>query len=173
MLARCGSPAASGTGRIERHYTVIDPRTALRDVDLGAPGGLWYDAPVATPPAGGVLSAPDPRRLACGSGAIPRKGGCPVRNYEIAYIVDPDLDENSLTALEEKVKGWIEAAGGSVAKVDRWGKRRLAYTIKKRHDGHYVFVQAAMPTTAGAELERNLRLTEQVMRFMITLQEAA
>ena len=96
-----------------------------------------------------------------------------MRNYEIAYIADPDLDENSLTALEEKLKGWIETAGGSVVKVDRWGKRRLAYTIKKRHDGHYVFFQAAMPTAAGAELERNLRLTEQVVRFMITLQEAA
>jgi len=96
-----------------------------------------------------------------------------VRNYEIAYIADPDLDENSLTALEEKVKGWVETAGGSVVSVDRWGKRRLAYTIKKRHDGHYVFVYATMPNSAGAELERNLRLTEQVVRFMITLQEAA
>jgi small subunit ribosomal protein S6 len=96
-----------------------------------------------------------------------------VRNYEIVYIADPDLDENSLTTLEVKVKGWIEAAGGHVVNVDRWGKRRLAYTIKKRHDGHYVFVQATMPSAAGADVERNLRLTEQVMRFMITLQEAA
>ena len=96
-----------------------------------------------------------------------------MRNYELAYIADPDLDENSLTALEEKVKGWIESAGGSVVKVDRWGKRRLAYTIKKRHDGQYVFVQAAMPNEAGAVVERNLRLTEQVLRFMITLQEEA
>jgi small subunit ribosomal protein S6 len=96
-----------------------------------------------------------------------------MRNYELAYIADPDLDENSLTALEEKVKGWIESAGGSVVKVDRWGKRRLAYTIKKRKDGQYVFVQAAMPNEAGAVVERNLRLTEQVLRFMITLQEAA
>lgn len=96
-----------------------------------------------------------------------------MRNYELAYIADPDLDENALTALEEKIKGWVEAAGGSVVKVDRWGKRRLAYTIKKRHDGHYVFVQTTLPPQAGAEIERNLRLTEQVLRFMITLQEAA
>lgn len=96
-----------------------------------------------------------------------------MRNYELAYIADPDLDENALTALDEKIKGWIEAAGGSVVKVDRWGKRRLAYTIKKRHDGHYVFVQAALPPQAGTIVERNLRLTEQIMRFMITLQEAA
>ena len=48
-----------------------------------------------------------------------------------------------------------------------------AYTIKKRHDGHYVFVQAALPPQAGTIVERNLRLTEQILRFMITLQEAA
>jgi small subunit ribosomal protein S6 len=96
-----------------------------------------------------------------------------MRNYELAFIADPDLDENALTALEEKIKGWVEAAGGSMVKVDRWGKRRMAYTIKKRHDGHYFFVTATLPTQAGAELERNLRLTEQVLRFMITLQEAA
>lgn len=96
-----------------------------------------------------------------------------MRNYEIAYIADPDLDEAALTALDEKVKGWIEGAGGSVVKVDRWGKRRLAYTIKKRHDGHYVFVQAALPSAAITPLERNLRLAEPVLRFMITLQEAA
>jgi small subunit ribosomal protein S6 len=96
-----------------------------------------------------------------------------MRNYELAYIADPDLDETSLTALDEKIKGWVEAAGGSVVKVDRWGKRRLAYTIKKRRDGHYVFVQVALPSQAGAVVERNLRLTEQILRFMITLQEAA
>ncbi len=96
-----------------------------------------------------------------------------MRIYEIAYIADPELDDISVTAHEDKVKGWIEAAGGSVTKVDRWGKRRLAYAIKKRHDGHYVFVQAAMPSAANADLERNLRLSEQIVRFMITLQEAA
>lgn len=96
-----------------------------------------------------------------------------MRNYEIVYIADPDLDENALTALEEKIKGWVEAAGGSIVKVDRWGKRRLAYTIKKRRDGHYVFVDVVLPPQAGTVVERNLRLTEQILRFMITLQEAA
>jgi len=49
-----------------------------------------------------------------------------MRNYELAYIVDPDLEEQALTDLEEKVKGWIEAAGGKLSEIDRWGKRRLA-----------------------------------------------
>ncbi|OGO09608.1 MAG: 30S ribosomal protein S6 [Chloroflexi bacterium RBG_13_66_10] len=96
-----------------------------------------------------------------------------MRNYEVAYITDPDLDEASLTALEEKVKGWIEATGGRVVKVDRWGKRRLAYPIKKRMDGFYYFFQAELPPQASAPLERDLRLSEQVLRFMIILGQEA
>jgi small subunit ribosomal protein S6 len=91
-----------------------------------------------------------------------------MRNYEIAYIADPDLDEASLTALEEKVKGWVEAAGGAVVKVDRWGRRRMAYPIRKRRDGVYTFVFANLPPQAGISIEANLRLNEQVLRFLIT-----
>jgi small subunit ribosomal protein S6 len=96
-----------------------------------------------------------------------------LRNYEVAYITDPDLDEASLAALEEKVKGWIEAAGGQVAKVDRWGKRRLAYPIKKRLDGYYYFFYAALPPQASSALERDLRLSEQILRFMVVLGQEA
>jgi small subunit ribosomal protein S6 len=96
-----------------------------------------------------------------------------VRNYEVAYIADPDLDEASLTALEEKVQGWITAEGGTITKVDRWGRRKLAYPLRKRTDGHYVFVFAALPPSAGVNVERNLRLNEQVLRFLITLQDEA
>ena len=94
-----------------------------------------------------------------------------MRNYEIAYIADPELDEQALIELEEKVKGWIEAAGGKPVKVDRWGKRRLAYPINKKTDGHYVFIQAEMPPQAPAEIERDFRLTDQVLRFLFTLQD--
>ncbi len=68
-----------------------------------------------------------------------------MRNYELAYIADPDLDEQALLSLEEKVKGWIQAAGGEVVKIDRWGKRRLAYSIKKRVEGFYTIVTALLP----------------------------
>ena len=94
-----------------------------------------------------------------------------MRNYELAYIADPELDEQVLEALEEKVKGWIEAAGGKPKKTDRRGKRRLAYPIKKQNEGYYVFIQAEMPPQAGVLIERNLRLNEQIMRYLITLQE--
>lgn len=95
-----------------------------------------------------------------------------MRNYELAYVVDPDQDEASLEALEEKVKGWVVAAGGKVGKVDRWGKRRLAYPVNKQTEGFYYVLSTEMPPGAGALVERDLRLTEQILRYMITLQES-
>ena len=94
-----------------------------------------------------------------------------MRNYELAYIVDPELEEQALSDLEEKVKGWIEAAGGKVDEINRWGKRRLAYPINKKTDGYYFFISIEMPPQAGAQIERDLRLSEQILRFMITLKE--
>lgn len=94
-----------------------------------------------------------------------------MRNYELAYIAHPELDETELKALEERVAGWIDTAGGKIVKVDRWGKRRLAYTIEKQTDGHYFIIDVEMPPEAGAVIERDLRLSEQILRFMITLQD--
>ncbi len=96
-----------------------------------------------------------------------------MRNYELAYIADPELEEQALADLEEKVKGWIEAAGGSAKKFDRWGKRRFAYPIQKKTDGYYVFITAELPPQAGALLERDLSLNEQILRFLITLKETS
>ncbi len=95
-----------------------------------------------------------------------------MRNYELAYVVDPDQDEQSLEALEEKVKGWIVSAGGKVGKVDRWGKRRLAYPVKKQTEGFYFILSTEMPPGTGAVVERDLRLSEPILRYMITLLES-
>jgi small subunit ribosomal protein S6 len=91
-----------------------------------------------------------------------------VRGYEVAYIADPELDESALTALEERVKSWVEAAGGITVKVDRWGRRKLAYAIRKKTEGYYVVFQTQMPAQAGSAVERELNLSEQVLRFLIT-----
>jgi small subunit ribosomal protein S6 len=90
-----------------------------------------------------------------------------MRNYELVVIVHPDLDENAVNAVVEKVKGWIVDAGGSVAKVDMWGRRRMAYAIRKQREGQYVLFQAEIAPSFGSELERNLRFLEPVMRFML------
>jgi small subunit ribosomal protein S6 len=107
--------------------------------------------------------------LRAGPGAIPRKGGnSTVRNYELVFIVHPDLDDNAFKDIVEKVQGWITESGGSVAKVDLWGKRKMAYPIRKQRDGQYVLFNTQMDPTFSATLERNLRLTEPVMRFLLT-----
>jgi small subunit ribosomal protein S6 len=92
-----------------------------------------------------------------------------MRDYEVVFIVHPDLDENALKSVIEKVQTWITDSGGSIVKTDNWGKRRLAYVIRKQREGQYIFIQAQMVPTFTNELERNLRFLEPVMRFLITV----
>lgn len=90
-----------------------------------------------------------------------------MRNYELVFIIQPDLDENAIKDTVQKVQGWVNDAGGTVAKIDNWGKRRLAYPIKKLREGHYVLFEMQIPPAYSAELERNLRFLEPVIRFSI------
>jgi small subunit ribosomal protein S6 len=90
-----------------------------------------------------------------------------MRNYEVGLIVLPDTNQQTLDELLTKVKDWVTEAGGTIAKVDVWGKRRLAYAIRKQREGLYAFLYADLPGTIPATLERNLRLTESIMRFAI------
>ena len=94
-----------------------------------------------------------------------------MNNYEVVFIVHPDLDEPNLLGVIEKVKGWVTESGGTVDKVDVWGKRRLAYAIRKQREGQYVMFNVHLAPTSTIELERNLRFLEPVMRFLITVVE--
>jgi small subunit ribosomal protein S6 len=94
-----------------------------------------------------------------------------MRNYEVILVVHPELDETAFKGVVDRVSGWITTAGGSIDKVDIWGRRRLAYAIRKQREGQYVYLQAQMPPTYTSELERNLRFLEPVMRFIVTVVE--
>jgi small subunit ribosomal protein S6 len=94
-----------------------------------------------------------------------------MRKYELVCIIHPDLDENAFKAVVEKVSGWVTEAGGSVDKVDVWGRRRMAYHINKQREGQYVLMELTMAPTVTAELERNMRFQESVMRSMLTVVE--
>jgi len=94
-----------------------------------------------------------------------------MRNYEVILVVHPELDETAFKGVVEKVSGWITTAGGSVDKVDVWGRRRMAYIIRKQREGQYVYMQTQLPPTFTSELERNLRFLEPVMRFIVTVVE--
>ncbi len=91
-----------------------------------------------------------------------------MREYELVIIVHPDLEETALNEAITKVQGWITDAGGQVIKTDLWGKRRLAYPIRKQTQGHYVLMNISMEPKFGLELERNLRFFEPVIRFLVT-----
>lgn len=91
-----------------------------------------------------------------------------MRNYEIVFIVHPDLDENAFKENVEKVKSWITESGGKIEKEDFWGKKRMAYSIRKQTDGQYMLLHAKMMPSFANELDRNFRLLEPVMRFLIT-----
>ncbi len=90
-----------------------------------------------------------------------------MRKYELVCVIQPDLDDNALNGVLEKVQGWIGEAGGSVDKVEMWGKRRMAYPIRKQFDGYYVLMNIALAPKATAGLQRNLRFLEPVMRHML------
>ena len=90
-----------------------------------------------------------------------------MREYELVFIVHPDLEETAVNEAITRVQGWITDAGGQVTKTDLWGKRRLAYPIRKQTQGHYILINATMAPAFGIELERNLRIFEPVMRFLV------
>jgi small subunit ribosomal protein S6 len=94
-----------------------------------------------------------------------------MRKYELVCIVHPDQDEAAFTAIVEKIKGWITEVGGTVEKVDIWGRKRLAYTIRKQKEGQYVLFTVALPPEATAVLDQNLRFLEAVIRYMLTVMD--
>jgi small subunit ribosomal protein S6 len=91
-----------------------------------------------------------------------------MHKYELVCIVHPDLDETAFNGAIDKVKGWISDAGGSVDKLDVWGRKRLAYAVRKQREGQYVLMNISLPPTATAGLDQNLRFLEPVIRYMIT-----
>ena len=94
-----------------------------------------------------------------------------MRNYEVVFIVHPDLEETAFNDVVDRIKGWITEADGNIANVDVWGKRKMAYPIRKQREGQYVLINAQMNPSSISELERNIRLTEPVLRHLVTVQE--
>jgi small subunit ribosomal protein S6 len=89
-----------------------------------------------------------------------------MRTYEIMFIVRPDVEEADLDKLIETFTGYVTTGGGEVKGVEKMGRRRLAYTVRKFNDGFYVLFMVAIEGNQVAELERRLRVTEQVIKFI-------
>lgn len=94
-----------------------------------------------------------------------------MRQYELVFIVRTDLDEEATEALIEKVKGIAETNGAEVTKLEKWGKRRLAYEIKDFREGFYVIMHFKGDAAVAAELDRVLKITENILRHMIVRED--
>ena len=91
-------------------------------------------------------------------------------NYEAVYILNPELGEEATAALVAKFKTLVEE-NGTLAEVDEWGKRRLAYPINDLMDGYYVLMTFTAAAAIPAELDRIFRITEDVLRSMIVCKD--
>jgi small subunit ribosomal protein S6 len=91
-----------------------------------------------------------------------------MNRYEMIYIIDADLEETARKELIEKVSALIANNGGEIEKVDEtWGKRKLAYAIDYKTEGWYVLVTFKAPAELPRELERNLQINENVLRYLV------
>lgn len=91
--------------------------------------------------------------------------------YELMYILKPDLDEERLQGTIDAITNQVTQAGGTVANVDKWGRRRLAYPISKHEEGFYVVVAFSGTGTIANEITRLLNISEDVMRSIIVRQD--
>lgn len=88
------------------------------------------------------------------------------RTYEILFIADPNLGEPEVDALTAQVQGFVEQAGGKLQKVEKWGKKRLAYDVRRHREGSYVLVVAEGSGGLIKEVERRLKVTDGIIRFL-------
>jgi small subunit ribosomal protein S6 len=90
-----------------------------------------------------------------------------MRRYEVMVILDPNLEERTVAPSLDQFLGVVKSDGGSVEKVDVWGRRRLAYDIRKKSEGIYAVVDLTAEPTTVKELDRQLNLNEAVLRTKV------
>ena len=89
------------------------------------------------------------------------------RSYELRIIIDGDQEDTMVDDVVSKVDTWIQDEGGQLAKTDKWGKRRFAYEIDHKSEGHYVVLEMTTGQIDMEPLERTLRLTDEIVRHKL------
>ncbi|MGN1066721.1 MAG: 30S ribosomal protein S6 [Candidatus Fimimonas sp.] len=90
-----------------------------------------------------------------------------MNSYELLYIIDNEISDEAKEAVIAKISAVITDNGGTIDGVDKWGTRKLAYPINYKSEGYYVLVNFAAQATLPAELERVMRITDSVVRFLV------
>jgi small subunit ribosomal protein S6 len=94
-----------------------------------------------------------------------------LRKYEVVFVLRPDLDEEKNAAVLDKFQSLIESHGGEITKLDKWGKRRLAYEVKDFREGFYILVKMNAEPKVAAELDRVFKITDEVLRHIIVRED--
>jgi len=89
------------------------------------------------------------------------------RDYELGFILNPEVSEEQTRAIVERIGQIVKNYDGQVVKVNQWGRRRLAYPIQHHRDGYYVFIDMILTPETVLELDRTLKVSEEVMRHLV------
>lgn len=89
------------------------------------------------------------------------------RDYELGFILNPEVNEEQTSAILERIEKIVKNYDGQVVKVNQWGRRRLAYPIEHHRDGYYVFIDMILTPETVLELDRTLKVSEEVMRHLV------
>ena len=90
-----------------------------------------------------------------------------MNKYELALVLNAKVEDDVRTATLEKVKGLVERFNGTITNVDEWGKKKLAYEIQKMREGYYYFIQFDADAACPAEVEKRVRIMDNVLRYLI------
>ncbi len=94
-----------------------------------------------------------------------------MRSYELMCLIRPELTEEEIQSLSQEIQNDMQNLGGEVKNVDLWGKKILAYPIKKRKEGYYIVYNFLFSTNQLRELERRLKLREDILRYLLILKD--
>ena len=95
-----------------------------------------------------------------------------MNKYELALVVNAKIEDEAREAVVEKAKNYVTRYGGTITEVEEWGKKRLAYEVQKMREGFYYFIQFEADATCPEEVERHVRIMDNVMRYLVVKKEA-
>ena len=96
-----------------------------------------------------------------------------MNKYELALVVNAKIEDDARAAVVEKAKEYVTRAGGTITEVEEWGKKKLAYEIRKMSDGFYYFIQFEASAAAPAQIEQKVRIMDNVLRFLCVKKDEA
>ena len=95
-----------------------------------------------------------------------------MNKYELVLVVNAKIEDDARAAVVEKAKAYVTRFGGTVTEVEDWGKKKLAYEIQHMKEGFYYFIQFEAEATCPAELEKRVRIMDNVLRYLVVRKDA-